>query len=165
MLGDLGVARVETRRMSSDLLLFGCGTRLCALPLEHVDEIMRPLPVEPLSGAPAFVLGASIVRGRPLPVVDLGALFGAPERSGAGRWIAVKAGHERRVALHVTNVLGIFTRDALSLHESPPLLDGADHGVVEALGRRDGALLALLRVGNVVPDAVFAGLKDQGLQA
>ena len=46
---------------------------LAALPLEHVVETMRPLPVEPLGDAPRFILGLSIVRGEPIPVVDVGA--------------------------------------------------------------------------------------------
>lgn len=50
--------------------------RLCAFPLESVIEVMRPLPIEPLPDVPAYVLGASLVRGLPTPIVDLGALLG-----------------------------------------------------------------------------------------
>jgi purine-binding chemotaxis protein CheW len=59
-------------------LVVGVKGRLCAVPLTHVIEIMRPLPVEPISDVPLFVQGVSIIRGIPTPVVDLGALLGAP---------------------------------------------------------------------------------------
>ena len=39
--------------------------RLCALPVRAVIEIMRPLALEPIAGAPAFVAGLAIIRGEP----------------------------------------------------------------------------------------------------
>jgi chemotaxis signal transduction protein len=43
---------------------------MCAVPAERVPEIMRPLPIEPLSRMPCFVLGLSIIRRSPVPVID-----------------------------------------------------------------------------------------------
>jgi hypothetical protein len=47
----------------SSWLLCRAGNLLCALPIEHVIEIMRPLPVEQIAGAPHYVRGLSIIRG------------------------------------------------------------------------------------------------------
>jgi chemotaxis signal transduction protein len=58
-------------RSQSRTLVVGVKGRLCAVPLSHVIEIMRPLPVEPISSVPSFVQGISIIRGIPTPVVDL----------------------------------------------------------------------------------------------
>jgi hypothetical protein len=46
-------------------LLCRVDTRLCALPLATVLETLRRLSIEPLAGAPAFVLGRSVIRGAP----------------------------------------------------------------------------------------------------
>ena len=46
-------------------------TRICALPVGVVIETLRPLPLEPIAGAPAFVTGPAIIRGEPVPVVEL----------------------------------------------------------------------------------------------
>src|SRR6185436_6230529 len=46
------------------------GGLLCALPLEHVEETMRPLAIEAIAGGPAFVRGLAVVRGAPIPAVD-----------------------------------------------------------------------------------------------
>ena len=48
---------------------------MCALPLVHVLEVMRPLPLEKVEPAPAFLLGLAVIRGEPLPVVDVAALL------------------------------------------------------------------------------------------
>ena len=52
-------------------LVFRVLTFHCALPLEHVSETMRPLPVEPIAGVISPVAGVAIIRGGPVPVVDV----------------------------------------------------------------------------------------------
>lgn len=152
--------------MSSDLLLFRNEARQYASLIEHVEEVLRPLPVQAVSEMPGFVRGVAIIRGRPVPVVDLAALFGGDgARSDAGRWIVVKTGDEHRVALQVASILGVSPQQAFSVYETPPLLEEADHGVIEALGRRDGALLALLRVARLVAETAVSAPEDEGLTA
>ena len=62
------------------LLLCQVGSLVCALPLEHISETMRPLSLQPFHGMPPFVDGLSIIRGAPVPVVDLARLLGNDER-------------------------------------------------------------------------------------
>ncbi len=60
---------------SNQSLLCRIAGRLCAVPLESVLETMRPGATEPLAEAPRFVLGLAIIRGEPMPVVDMGRLI------------------------------------------------------------------------------------------
>jgi purine-binding chemotaxis protein CheW len=122
-------------------------TRLCALPLAHVVEMLRPLPV---AGAPPFVLGLAVIRGAPLPVVDSARLLGADDAR-AGRFVTVNAGN-RRVALAVDCVLGVRAVAPESLHALPPLLHEADSGVIAAIGLLDAELLLVLRSARLLPD-------------
>ncbi len=87
----------EPQTAPSDLVLL-CRVRswFCALPVVHVEETMRPLPIGPLAGAPDFVAGLSIIRGRPTPVVDTGALLGARDAATPRRLVVLRLG-ERRV--------------------------------------------------------------------
>ena len=55
----------------SQVLVVMVGARACALPLHHVAETMRPLPIEAVVGTPSFVCGVSVIYGVPTPVVDL----------------------------------------------------------------------------------------------
>src|SRR5215467_11854932 len=48
---------------------------LCALPLGHVQEVLRPLPLQAVPGAPAFVCGVTVIRGGVMPVIDAAVLF------------------------------------------------------------------------------------------
>jgi purine-binding chemotaxis protein CheW len=127
--------------------------RLVGLPIEHVVETMRPLPVERVAGAPHFVSGLSVIRGTPVPVVDVAGLLGEQRRQ-AERFVTVRAG-SRIVALAVGDVVGLRTVDAESLHGLPPLLRDAPAGIVATVGTLDADLLLVLRNMHVVPDDVW----------
>ena len=125
-------------------------TRLCALPLAHVVETMRPLPVESLAGAPHFVRGVAVIRGAPVPVIDAAALLGAPATPG-DRFVTVGVG-ARCVALAVDGVLGVRNLAAPSLQALPPLLQEAGADVVHAIGRLDAELLLVLNGSRLLPE-------------
>lgn len=126
-------------------------TRLCALPLEHVSETMRPLPVEAIAGVPVPVRGVAIIRGAPVPVVDLACLLAGTE-SHPNRFVTVNVG-ARRVALAVDAVVGVRTIPSEALSELPPLLDG-DSDVIAEMGTLDARLLVVLRSARLIPDSV-----------
>jgi len=133
---------------------------VCALPLEQVIETLRPLPMEPLSGAPGFVCGLSIIRGLPVPVVDLGRLLGT-ERTRPTRFVTLRAG-VRTVALAVDAVIGVRALGSAGAGELPPLLSATGNDALRSLGSLDGELLLVLESGRLVPDELFARLYQDG---
>jgi len=143
---------VGTRRT----LVVRVQTRVCAVPLMHVVETMRPLPIEPLAHMPAFVRGVSIIRGVPTPVVDLGVVIGAPGGA-AERLVTLRLGN-RQVAFSVDAVLGVRDLDLSTIQELPPLLRGTSHELIEAIGTLDDEILMVLRAGWELPDEVWQAL-------
>jgi purine-binding chemotaxis protein CheW len=137
------------------------GSRVCAIAAAHVSETMRPLPVEPFANMPSFVLGVSIVRGAPVPVVDLARLLGVTDGRAPGRFLCMRVG-VRRAALAVDAVLGVRTLDLDALGQLSPLLGEAGAGAVEAIGALDSELLLLLRDARLVPDSVWAAIAGRG---
>ena len=144
---------------ASLLLLVRARARVCALPLSAVVETLRPLPLQPVSDlpVPAFVLGLSVIRGEPVPVVDLGALLALPGDPRPRRWATLRLG-ARRVALAVEDILKIVPADRLDRRPLPPLLSGAGPGAVDALGTLDGEFLSVLETGRLIPDEAWSGL-------
>lgn len=150
---------IAAKRASEPMLLCRVGSRLCALPLEHVGETMRPLPVERLAGVPAFILGLSVIRGTPTPVIDAGGLLlGTEERFCPTRFVTIKAG-PRHVALAVDEVVGVRAVPSASLGELPPLLRDASTEVVEAVGTLDGFLLLVLKSARILPSSVWSAIE------
>jgi purine-binding chemotaxis protein CheW len=120
---------------------------------------MRPLPIEPIAGVPAFVRGISIIRGVPTPVVDLGLVLGTPGGV-AGRFVTLRLG-DRQVALSVDTVLGVRDLDGSTIQELPPLLQEASKDFIEAVGTLDARMLVVLRSAWELPEEVWQGLTLQ----
>jgi purine-binding chemotaxis protein CheW len=122
---------------------------------------MRPLPVEPLSGMPPSVLGLSVIRGTPMPVVDAGRLLGAIAPRHPARFVTIKT-RGRQVALAVDAVIGVRSLDGPLLEDLPPLLAEANAEVVSAIGTLDADLLLVLRSARLLPDFDWTALETRG---
>jgi purine-binding chemotaxis protein CheW len=146
----------EAEKSLKHWLLCRAGSRLCALPLDCVVETLRPLPVEPIAGAPPFVLGLSIWRGAPVPVLDAGLLFGeAPVQ--AARLVAIRA-KDRTVAIAFSGVAGLRAIDAEAAGALPPLLREAAAEAISAISTLDAELLIVLNAARVAPDDLLESL-------
>ena len=138
-------------------LLCRIGSCIGALAVKDVRETMRPLPIEPLSGAPSFVLGIAIVRGSPTPVIDAGRLLGSSLSSPA-RFISLNL-EERAAMLAVDAVLDIRMLPKDILLDTPPLLREADQSLVSVIGALDAKLLVVLEAARLLPDSVWSSIK------
>jgi len=140
---------------------------LCALPLDKVSEIMRPMPLEHIADLPPFVLGASIIRGIVVPVLSvarlLGNSHGGAHSPGTARFVSLKLG-ERRAALAVDEVIGIRRVEAASMRDMAPLLESIEHGTTREVTTLDSELLLVLQAAHLVPDAIWEAWAGQGAQ-
>ena len=139
-------------------LVCNVGTRLCGVPIEHVVEIMRPLPLEPLAHLASFVAGVSLIRGCPTPVLDAGRLLGSGDQARASqRYVTVRF-ESRQAALAVDAVRGVRQIARSRLAELPPLLREPGNELVLALGTLDRELMVVLERSRLLPEAVWEAL-------
>lgn len=157
--GDMDT-RLDNQPETIPYMLFRIQNRLCGIPLAHVVETMRPLPVEAIAGAPAMVKGAAVIRGAPLPVVDLATLW-EDESEPPRRFITIKAG-ERQLALAVTSVEGLHYLPEEVIGDVPPLLSGARANAVDAIGTLDNELLMILNSSHIIPESVWLSIQSAG---
>lgn len=150
---EITAAHGSKDAQASPWLVCRVGALLCALPLEHVVEVMRLLPIETVAGAVPPVRGLSLIRGAPVPVVDAGALIGE-SAARAERLVTIRIG-ERCVALAVESVVGIRPIAAQALQRLPPLLRDAASETVAAIGTLDAQLLFFLNAARIVPQDVL----------
>ncbi len=123
-------------------LLCRAGSHLCALPLAQILEVMRPLPIEPLAEAPAFIRGIAVIRGAPVAVLDLGHLLGQT-RTKPSRFVTARVGG-RTLGLAVTEVMGVLREDQIGAHAAVPLLREAAGEAVSTIGSLDSEALLFL---------------------
>jgi purine-binding chemotaxis protein CheW len=132
------------------VLIARVGSLACAIPVEHVVETMRPLPVEPLGRGPAYVLGLAVIRGVPTIVIDLAELLGT-RASARARYVLVRTG-ERVAALLVDAVDGVSPLAAAELAALPPLARSTAGDVIAAVGAVDAGLVLVLEAARLVSE-------------
>jgi purine-binding chemotaxis protein CheW len=139
-------------------LVFRADNHLAAIGLEHVTEVLRPLPVEPLAGVPPYLQGICVLRGRPVPVVDVGRLLSGDRAADRiwERFIGVRAGPQA-AALAVDTLLGIRAVPLELLHDLSSVMGSAACTAVGALGREP---LLLLEAGRLIPESVWDALEE-----
>ena len=160
-----------TRAKEDDLyLLCRIGSRIGALAVGDVRETMRPLPIEPLTGTPVFVLGVAIVRGFAAPVIDAARLLDpstlpvAITSPSAARFVSLKLG-DRTAVLAVDAVLEVSSLEAGILARIPPLLCKTEQEPISSIGALDAQLLLVLEAARLVPDSVWSEIKTAGASA
>lgn len=149
---------------SNAFLICRSGSRLCALPIEHVVETMRPLPTKTIPDMPSFMLGLAIIRGANAPVVHVASLMDDMANTPITRFVTIKLG-TRIVAFAVDGVMGMRTLDAEAMAEVPLLLQTVDSSRIAAISILDAELLLVLQSARMVPDAVWTALDRQALPA
>jgi purine-binding chemotaxis protein CheW len=135
------------------VLIAQVGTLACAIPVEHVVETMRPLPVEPLGQGAAYVRGVAVIRGEPTIVIDAALLFGQGSKTSAGarsRFVVVRSAG-KKAALVVDSVSEVRAIAQAELGALPPLARAASSDVIAAIAVVDSGLVVMLEAARLVP--------------
>lgn len=120
--------------------------------MASVVETMRPLPITPLPGMAPYVRGLSVIRGGPVPILDLGLWLDGVE-SQATRVVTFRVA-DRTAGLLVDEVLGVEDLEASTLHALP--FDG--EAAIDAVGTVEAQILVVLQAARAVPEAVWEAL-------
>lgn len=115
-----------------------------AVPIAHIAEILKPLPITPVPRAPRVVIGVMTVRGRLVTVFDLRRRLRLPESplDQRSRILITDTGDER-IGLLVDEVMQVH-RLAETEIEARDVLGGDPDPYIAGIGRPEGALLILL---------------------
>jgi len=133
------------KETSKSVLLFRMQTVVCAMPISHVSEILRPLPYETFKDLPPFISGVSVIRGTPLPVLNLNYLLGHEEKNSHMQRFIIIRNEDTHLACLVDEVIGIENIEAKTITEAPPLLRNTHADLISAMGVLDQKFLLVLQ--------------------
>src|SRR6185369_4566475 len=143
------IFRPERPDPQKSLVGFVVGDVSYAVPIDHVREIVNPLPITELPHAPPTIAGVADHRGEIVPVVELRVRFGMPALPDPRRakWILIDV-TGRGVALCVDRVTEVFGTAGADLKPAPALGGGDDvRGIAGVVSRSEG-LTFILDVGE-----------------
>lgn len=164
MSSPASIREVERAAARIPLVVFRLETHHYALQLQLVERVLPMMALTPLPGVPAIVLGALMLEGRVVPVLDMRGRFGLPRRSPqlTDRLIVANTGR-RDVALAVDDVVGTIERARAEIVPAAAVLPGLQQ--IEGLvGFADGLLLIqnLHRFLSLEEDAQIASAVGAG---
>ena len=118
----------------SQLVIFRLDEQRYALPLAIVERIVRAVEVTALPKSPDIVVGAIVVAGSVLPVLNIRRRFGLPEReiSPADQFLIANTAH-RTVVLLVDEAQGVIERPLTEIVSSAQIVPGLEQiqGVIK----------------------------------
>lgn len=156
-----GATEAPDARPRRTMLVVRAGSRSYAVPVEVVLETMRPLPIETIVGTPIFVRGLSVIRGAPVPVIDLAMLLESREAATKHERFVTVRSQGGTFALEVDGVVGVRDLDWNQLEELPPVLGRGADDPVEAIAVVDKEFLMVLRSARIVPDEIWKNVDAQ----
>jgi purine-binding chemotaxis protein CheW len=122
------------KRTLLHLVTFRLGREEYGVEIAGVQEIIRAVDIAPVPGAPSHIRGVINLRGKIIPVVDLGKRF-APATGGAAdaRRIVVAEVGEKRTGMLVDSVSRVIRIPA-----------GVVENVIRVVGKLDTRLIIIL---------------------
>lgn len=145
-----------------EVLLFTSGGIPYLTRLDRLDEVLMPVQLEPVSGAPGFLLGVMNLRGRMLPVISMAERLGASGTDGwtrGNRILKLSAG-EYSYGVVVDAVEGILQLDSTAEH-APVLAEREEVRFLGSLWRLDGRLVQEVLLDALLESAELARLHRQ----
>ena len=130
------------------VVVFTLGAEQYALPIKQVQEIIRYTEPRSVASNEPSVRGVISLRGRIVPVHDLGSRLGTSSEPGEDSKIVIVETGEQIVGVIVDAVEEVLTVAADDLDAIP----GADTTVMDSIAKLGDRLIVLL-----TPDTIFGG--------
>ncbi len=136
---------------AAQLVTFRLGEEQFGVPIGAVQEVVRLPEVTPVPQAPEFVEGVINLRGRIVPVLDLGRRFRLPDRprTRQTRVLIVEA-DGRLVGLIVDGVSSVVRLPGAAIEPPPAMITGIGVDYITGVGKLGDQLLVLLDLGKVL---------------
>jgi purine-binding chemotaxis protein CheW len=138
--------------MSKELQIVGfrVGQETFGVPIGSVQEILRPLPVTPVPGAPPHVEGVINLRGRIISIVDLRKRCGAPAEAQRRNRIVVAETGGRSIGLMVDSASEVLRIAENSIEPPASVFGPAEPGFVTGVAKLANRLVILVDIAKLL---------------
>lgn len=151
----------DKRAQAGQYLTFILNAQAYGMPIATVCEINRLIQISPVPQMPEFVSGVMNLRGKVVPVVDLGRRLGfGPTAPSKETCIIVIEGEKGQVGNIVDRVCGVVELSAEQIQPPPHLSGGTQVSFVTGLGQEDGGVIVLVDAAAVLSTEAWVGMPE-----
>ena len=137
-------------QLAQQLVVFSLGAEEYALPITQVQEIIRYTEPRGVASEAPWIRGVISLRGKIVPVTDLGARLGLPTELAEDAKIVIVETEGETAGVIVDEVEEVLTVTSEQLEPVPG--GGADF--IDAIAKIDDRLVILLN-----PEGLFSGIE------
>lgn len=129
-----------------------CGPATFGISIDRVREIVMVPEITPVPESGEFIRGIVNLRGRILPVLDLGLRLGLGPgpRDGSGRILVVEQDPRHPLGLLVDEASEVLRIPENLVGPPPELAAGTASGAIKGVARLEDRLILLLDLGRVL---------------
>jgi purine-binding chemotaxis protein CheW len=147
-------AMTQANQRSLVVLILELQGESLAVETSYVREILDPVPITMVPGAPPAVDGLINVRGRVVPLADLRLIFGMPQQEAGrdARIVVVEVpidGDPTTVGIRADKVNEVTELAAASLESTPRIGLRWEPEFITCIGKRNGDFVAVLDMGRI----------------
>ena len=143
-------AKPQAAAVASQLVVFSLGDEEYALPITHVQEIIRYSEPRAVASEAEWIRGVISLRGKIIPVCDLATRLGLPADSEGRANIVIVETANGTAGVIVDEVEEVLTVDESQLDAVP----SAGTDFIDGVAKIDDRLVVLLN-----PSGIFAGVE------
>ncbi len=137
-------------QIAHQLVVFSLGEEEYALPITQVQEIIRYTEPRAVASETAWIRGVISLRGKIVPVCDLGSRLGLQSELASEAKIVIVESDAGTLGVIVDEVEEVRTIDGDQLETVP----GAGTDLIDAIAKVDDRLIILLN-----PEGLFSGIE------
>jgi len=143
----------------SQLAVFSLGEERYAIDIHLIKEIIRPLKITSLPGAPDFIEGVVNLRGEVIPVIDMRKRFDLPPREGMECRMIIVRVEEQWVGIEVDSVSEVVRIPLKDIKAPPKVMGGEGARYIEGVCKHGEELVILLSLDQILSTEEKISLK------
>jgi purine-binding chemotaxis protein CheW len=133
-----------------ELLAFNVASEEYAVKLSDMQEIIRTQTITPVPRSPKYLKGVTFLRGKILPVIDLGKRLGIEWESGALQKIIVLSAAKAPLGVLIGSGIDVLRCVEDELLPPPPTLDESEIGLIEGVVNIRNRFISILNINNLL---------------
>ena len=132
-----------------------------AIDVMQVQEIIRPLELSPVPGAPDYVLGIINLRGIVVSIIDTRKRFNLPERemTEQARIIIIESGGNS-IGILVDSVADVANLNEAEIEDAPNVGSNENSKYIDGVYHQNDHLLILVNVQELLSEEEWAEMSE-----
>lgn len=139
----------ESVAPSMQIVCFNVGKEEYGIEILKVQEILKLPEVTPLPKSAEYILGVIDLRGKVIPIIDLGVRFGISEKSAQNKRAIVVDIKGKRMGLAIDQVSHVVKLEQKDIEPPPPIVKGISGRFIIGIGKVENKFVIILDIDRI----------------